>query len=132
MDAPQEPSESDLLRLRREKLDALRAKGIDPFGGRFDTTHAPGALRGDFQPDLEVKTAGRITARRDMGKSIFFDLSDFTGRIQCYLSTKDCGPELFDLFKHQVDIGDWAGVEGRTFVTKMGEPSVHAASFTIL
>ena len=71
MDAPQpqEHSESDLLRLRREKLDGLRAKGIDPFGGRFDTTHQPGALRAEFQPDLEVKIAGRITARRDMGKA---------------------------------------------------------------
>ncbi len=132
MDAPQEPSESDLLRLRREKLDALRAKGIDPFGGRFDTSHQPGALRGEFAPDLEVKIAGRITARRDMGKSIFFDLTDLTGRIQCYLNVKDCGPELFDTFKHQIDIGDWVGVAGRTFVTKMGEPSVHAASFTVL
>lgn len=132
MDAPQEHSESDLLRLRREKLDALRAKGVDPFGGRFDTTHAPGALRGSFQPDLEVRIAGRITARRDMGKSVFFDLSDFTGRIQCYLSVKDCGAELFEMIKHQVDIGDWAGVEGKTFVTKTGEPSVHAVSFTLL
>lgn len=134
MDAPQaeEHSESDLLRLRREKLDALRARGIDPFGARFDITHQPGTLRKDFQPDLEVKTAGRITARRDMGKSIFFDVSDQSGRIQCYLNTKDCGPELFDVFKHQIDIGDWVGVAGKSFVTKMGEPSVHASSFTVL
>ncbi len=134
MDASQahEPTESELLRLRREKLDAIRAKGIDPFGARFDASHQPGALRKDFQPDLEVKTAGRITARRDMGKSIFFDVSDFTGRIQCYLNVKDCGPELFDLFKHQIDIGDWVGVTGKTFVTKMGEPSVHATAFAVL
>lgn len=132
MDAPQEPTESELLRLRREKLDSIRGRGIDPFGARFDASHQPGALRSDFQPDLEVTTAGRITARRDMGKSIFFDVSDFTGRIQCYLNVKDCGPELFDLFKHQIDIGDWVGVTGKTFVTKMGEPSVHAATFTVL
>lgn len=130
--APQAHSESDLLRLRREKLDVLRSKGIDPFGGRFDTTHQPGALRAAFQSDLETKIAGRITARRDMGKSIFFDLSDFTGRIQCYLSAKDCGAEAFDVFKHLIDIGDWVGVEGKTFVTKTGEPSVHAASFAVV
>ncbi|MEI6534820.1 MAG: lysine--tRNA ligase [Verrucomicrobiaceae bacterium] len=125
-------SESDLLRLRREKLDGLRERGIEPFGARFDTTHQPGALRAAFTPDLEVKIAGRITARRDMGKSVFFDLSDITGRIQCYLSKKDVGDEVFHTFTHLLDIGDWVGVDGKTFVTKTGEPSVHANTMTVL
>ena len=128
----QEHSESELLRLRREKLDELRSRGIDPFGGKFPVTHAPGALRKDFTPDLQVKIAGRIMARRDMGKSIFFDLADVTGRIQCFLNAKECGPEAFELFKNLLDIGDWLGVEGKTFVTKMGEPSVQVAALQVL
>lgn len=129
---PPVPSESELLHIRREKLEALRAKGIEPFGGRFDTTNAPGTLRAEFQPDLQVKVAGRVTARRVMGKAAFFDLSDITGRIQCYLSLKDVGEEVFQLLTHLVDIGDWLGVTGKTFVTRTGEPSIHAETVTVL
>ena len=127
-----EVNESELLRLRREKLDALRAKGIDPFGGKFETTNAPGTLRAEFQPDLEVKVAGRITARRVMGKAAFFDISDYTGRIQCYVNIKEVGEDLWQLLTHLVDIGDWVGVTGKTFVTKTGEPSIHLATATVL
>ncbi|WP_256199641.1 OB-fold nucleic acid binding domain-containing protein [Verrucomicrobium spinosum] len=118
----QEHSESELLQIRRDKLNTMVARGIDPFGGRFDTTHQPGALRRDFQPDLEVKVAGRVTARRTMGKAVFFDLSDITGRIQCYVNKKEIGDEAFELLTELVDIGDWLGVSGKTFVTKTGEP----------
>lgn len=124
----QEQSESELLQNRREKLDALRAKGIEPFGGRYDTTHFPGALRKDFVPDLEVKIAGRITSRRVMGKAVFFDLSDFSGRIQCYVNKKDVPEDIFELITELLDIGDWLGVEGKTFVTRTGEPSVQVAT----
>ena len=127
-----EPTESELLRLRREKLDALRAKGIEPFGAKFETTHAPGTLRAEFVPDLEVRIAGRVTARRVMGKAAFFDVSDITGRIQCYVNIKDIGEDLFQTLTHLVDIGDWLGVTGKTFVTKTGEPSVHLATATVL
>ncbi len=129
---PPAPTESELLHIRREKLAALRAKGLEPFGGRFDTTHAPGTLRAEFVPDLEVKVAGRVTARRVMGKAAFFDLSDITGRIQVYLSLKDVGEETFHLLTHLVDIGDWLGVAGKTFVTRTGEPSIHLVTSTVL
>lgn len=128
----QEHTESELLHIRREKLEALVAKGIEPFGGRFDTTHPPGTLRKDFEPDLPVRVGGRITARRVMGKAAFFDLADFTGRIQCYVSKKEVGDEVFDLLAEMLDLGDWLGVEGKTFVTKTGEPSVHVASMQVL
>jgi len=128
----QEHSESELLHIRREKLEALRAKGIEPFGGRYDTTHQPGALRADFKEELPVKIAGRMTARRVMGKAVFFDLSDITGRIQCYINLKEVGPEVFAVLTELLDIGDWVGVDGKTFITRTGEPSVHTNTFTVL
>jgi lysyl-tRNA synthetase class 2 len=128
----QAQSESELLHIRREKLEAMRAKGLEPFGGRFDTTHQPGALRNDFAPDLEVRVAGRMTARRTMGKAVFFDLTDITGRIQCYVNKKEIGDEAFALLTDLLDLGDWVGVTGKTFVTKTGEPSVHTATLTVL
>lgn len=125
-------SESELLHNRREKLVALQQRGIDAYGGRFETTHQPGALRKEFAPDVEVKIGGRMTARRTMGKAVFFDLSDYTGRIQCYVNKKEIGDEAFALLTELLDIGDWVGVEGKTFVTKTGEPSVHTATITML
>lgn len=95
---PPAPTESELLLLRREKLGALRAKGIEPFGGRFDTTHAPGTLRAEFVADLEVRVAGRVTARRVMGKAAFFDLSDIQnignalGNVECPAGDRSPNP----------------------------------------
>ena len=125
-------SESELLQNRREKLEALRAKGYEPFGSRFDTTHQPGLLRKDFVPDLDVRVAGRMTARRTMGKAVFFDLTDITGRIQCYVNKKEVGDDVFALLTDMLDLGDWVGVTGKSFVTKTGEPSVHTATLTVL
>ena len=124
-------SHNELLAIRRQKLDALLASGIDPFGSAFETTGSPGEIRAAFQEALEVRTAGRVTAHRNMGKSHFIDLSDHTGRMQVYLNAKEIPAEQMALFD-QVDIGDFLGVEGTTFITKTGEPSIKAASFRVL
>ena len=124
-------SHNELLAIRRQKLDALLASGIDPFGSAFETTGSPGEIRAAFQEALEVRTAGRVTAHRNMGKSHFIDLSDHTGRMQVYLNAKEIPAEQMALFD-QVDIGDFLGVEGTTFITKTGEPSIKAASFCVL
>lgn len=125
-------SENQLVAIRRAKLEALRRKGIDPFGVGFDTTHDPGALRESFEDGLAVAVAGRITSRRDMGKAAFFDLSTLTGRMQCYLNKADVGDETFEMFRDEIDIGDWVGVAGETFTTRVGEPSVKAARLVML
>ena len=127
----EETSHNELLSIRRGKLDALRASGVAPYGKRYDTTGRPGEIRATFAGDVAVRTAGRITAHRNMGKSHFLDLSDSTGRIQIYLNSKDVGPEAMAIFDC-VDIGDFIGVEGVTFTTKAGEPSIKALSFTVL
>lgn len=124
-------SVSDLLAIRRQKLDALRAAGVDAFGSRFDVDGTVADLRAAFAETAPVRAAGRITAHRDMGKSRFLDLSDFTGRIQAFLHAKEVGPELFAIFQ-QLDIGDWIGVEGEYFTTKAGEPTIRIKSLTVL
>jgi len=122
--------ENELIALRRKKLDALRAKGVDPFGGGFEVTGPIAEVREKFKEGETLRVAGRIMAHRDMGKSHFLDLRDVTGRIQIYVHAKEVGAELMELF-HLLDLGDFIGVEGTCFVTKSGEPTlkVHALQF---
>ena len=127
----EEHPQNELLAVRRHKLEALRAAGIDPFGQAYETTGTPGEIRATFAEGQKLRTAGRITAHRNMGKSHFIDLSDSTGRMQIYLNAKEVGAEAMAVFDH-LDIGDFIGVEGETFVTKTGEPSIKALSFTVL
>ena len=123
--------ENELFALRRKKLDALRARGIEPFGSAFDVSGSIAEVREQFKEGETLRAAGRITAHRDMGKSHFLDLRDATGRIQIYIHAKEVGPELIDLFR-LLDIGDFIGVEGTCFVTKSGEPTLKVRSFRLL
>ena len=123
--------DNELIALRRKKLDALRAKGIEPFGSGFEVSGSIAEVREQFKEDETLRAAGRITAHRDMGKSHFLDLRDATGRIQIYLHAKEVGPELIDLFG-LLDIGDFIGVEGICFVTKSGEPTLKVRTFQLL
>ena len=123
--------ENELIALRRKKLDALRAKGIEPFGGGFEVTGSIAEVRENFKDAETLRAAGRITAHRDMGKSHFLDLRDATGRIQIYIHAKEVGAQLMDLFR-LLDLGDFIGVEGTCFVTKSGEPTLKVRTFQLL
>ena len=123
--------ENELIALRRKKLEALRAKGIEPFGTGFDVSGSISEVREQFKEGETLRVAGRITAHRDMGKSHFLDLRDATGRIQIYIHAKEVGPELTELFR-LLDIGDFIGVEGMCFVTKSGEPTLRVRTFRLL
>ena len=115
---------SDLLAVRRHKLDALRAQAVGPYGQRFDVEGSDRKGRGSVRRrSASRRAAGRITAHRDMGKSHFLDLSDFSGRIQIFVHPKEIGEEALGIFK-QLDIGDWIGVEGEYFLTKTGERTI--------
>jgi len=108
-------------------------RGIAPFGGRFEITHSLAGLRSGFEEGIAgVRVAGRVTARRDMGKSQFFDLGDVEGRFQCFLNVNNVSAGDFSTFKELVDIGDWVGVNGETFTTKVGEPSIKVEKLTVL
>jgi lysyl-tRNA synthetase class 2 len=123
--------ENELIALRRKKLEALRLKGIEPFGAGFDVSGSIAEVREQFKEGETLRAAGRITAHRDMGKSHFLDLRDATGRIQIYLHAKEVGPELIDLFR-LLDNGDFIGVEGTCFITKSGEPTLKVRTFCLL
>ena len=129
-DTPQS-TEAELITIRREKLAKMRELGIDPFGGKFETTISPGALKADFSDEKKVTIAGRLTAIRDMGKSVFATLGDVEGRIQIYINKK--GVSETDWATYQLlDLGDWVGIEGETFTTGKGEPSVKVEKLTVL
>src|SRR5256886_10012454 len=97
--------ENELIALRRKKLDALRGKGIEPFGGGFEVAGSIAEVREKFKEGEILRAAGRIIAHRDMGKSHFLDLRDATGRIQIYIHANEVGAELIDLFR-LLDLGD--------------------------
>ena len=123
--------ENELIALRRKKLEALRAKGIEPFGAGFEVSGSIAEVRQRFKEGETLRAAGRITAHRDMGKSHFLNLRDATDRIQIYLNAKEVSPELIDLFR-LLDIGDLIGVEGTCFLTKSGEPTLKVRTFQLL
>ena len=120
-----------LFETRRQKMLALREKGVDPYGQRFDVTGTIAAVRERFAEGNHERIAGRITAHRDMGKSHFLDLSDSTGRIQIFIHAKEVGPEAFAVFQ-LLDMGDFLGVEGEAFITKTGELTLRVKSLTVL
>jgi lysyl-tRNA synthetase, class II len=122
---------SDLIAVRRQKLEALRAAGVAPFGGRFEVDGQIADVVAAFAEGKLVRAAGRITAHRNMGKSQFLDLADFSGRIQAFFHPKEIGEAAFAIFK-QLDIGDWIGVEGECFTTRTGEPTIRVKRFSIL
>jgi lysyl-tRNA synthetase class 2 len=122
---------NSLIEQRKAKLVALRAKGIDPFQNKFSPTESCAAARASYVEGRETALAGRITAHRDMGKSMFIDIRDQSGRLQAYAQKNVLGDEQFHIFQH-LDLGDFIGVKGTMFTTKTGEISVKLTSFVIL
>ncbi len=126
---------NELFQQRLDKVEELRAAGVNPFGERFDGDERIAVLRAKFKPECTDKqpaiAAGRLMAMRLMGKSIFADLQDSTGRIQLFVGKNDLGEESFAFFK-RLDIGDIIGVEGDLFVTRMGELTIRAEKVALL
>ena len=131
---PVEQDLNEIVKVRHEKLAALKESGNDPFKiTKFDFDNDSANIKANFQ-ELEgktVKIAGRIIARRIMGKASFVGLSDNTGKIQLYVRRDDVGEDVYAAFK-KWDIGDIVGVEGFVFKTQTEEISVHATSITLL
>lgn len=113
------------------KLASLRDKGIDPFRNKFTPSETCAEARENYKEGRGVQLAGRITAHRDMGKSMFMDIRDQSGRIQIYAQANALGADQFEIFKH-LDLADFLGVSGTMFTTKTGEISVKIDAFTIL
>lgn len=129
-----EPSLTELLQIRRDKLAALQAQGCDPFlETRYHVTAHSGQIKENFDTmeGSMVSIAGRLMSKRGMGKAVFCDLQDSSGRIQIYVRIDEVGEEAFGQFK-KYDIGDIVGVDGEVFRTHKGEISVRARSVKLL
>ena len=125
---------SELLKVRREKLEKLQAEDKDPFVTvKYPVdTHSNEVISNyETLEGKEVTMAGRLMAKRVMGKASFANVQDKTGRMQIYVSRNDIGEESYADFK-KYDIGDIIGVKGTVFTTKMGEISVHATEVMLL
>ena len=122
---------NSLIEQRRAKLAALKAKGIDPFKNKFTPTESCQPARDNYVEGREVAVAGRITAHREMGKTMFLDVRDQSGRIQIYAQKNTLGDELWNTFTH-LDLGDFIGAKGTLFTTKTGEIPIKLQSFVIL
>ena len=132
--AQEEPSLSELLQIRRDKLADLQRRGQDPFQiTKYDVTHHSNEVKERFD-EMEgqiVRLAGRLMSKRGMGKAVFSDLQDGGGRIQLYVRIDDVGEEALAEFK-KYDIGDIVGVEGEVFRTKRVEISIKAKTIALL
>ncbi|MBE6678505.1 MAG: lysine--tRNA ligase, partial [Ruminococcaceae bacterium] len=125
---------NEQMRLRREKLAAMKEAGKNPFTiVRFDRDCTATEIKERFEEleNKDVTIAGRIMSWRDMGKANFIDLLDGSGRIQLYVKMDEIGEEAFADFKTW-DIGDIIGVKGFVFRTRRGEISVHVKELTLL
>lgn len=126
---------NELIKIKRDKLKALIEAEKDPFAEvKYPVDILSSEIHGNFD-ELEGKDvciAGRIMAKRVMGKASFCNILDAGGNIQIYVSRNDIGDTDYADFKKFIDIGDIAGVKGRVFRTKMGEISVHATELKLL
>lgn len=125
---------SELLRIRREKLDDLKKRGKDPYRITiFDRNAYAGQIVERFEEmeGQEVSVAGRIMTWRNMGKATFLDLADASGKIQLYIKINNIGEEMYEEFGRW-DIGDLIGVKGSVFKTRRGEISVQVHEMTLL
>jgi len=125
---------NSLIEQRKAKLAALRAKGIDPFKNKFTPGETCKHAHDNYTEGREVAVAGRITAHREMGKSMFLDVRDQSGRLQIYAQKnhlEETAPGSWDIFTH-LDLGDFIGAQGKLFTTKTGEISIKLDSFVIL
>lgn len=125
---------NEILRVRRQKLSELQQRNMDPFTlVKYDRTNTTGEIINNFEQfeGKEVSAAGRITAKRGMGKASFCDLLDKEGRIQLYVKIDEIGEEQYEEFK-RFDIGDIIGIKGEVFKTHKEEISIKAKEVVLL
>ncbi|WP_426429417.1 lysine--tRNA ligase [Winogradskyella sp. HB-48] len=129
-------SEQELV--RREKLEKLRALGINPYpADLYPVTHTSKQIKSDYEDGKQVIIAGRLMAINVQGKASFAQLQDSEGRIQVYFNRDEICPgedkSLYnDIFKKLIDLGDFVGIEGELFTTQVGEKTVMVKQFKLL
>nr|WP_255724644.1 lysine--tRNA ligase [Shimazuella soli] len=132
--------QSEQMQVRREKVDLLRKRGVDPFGEKFVRTHVAKDLEALYdgltkeelaEKEVSVSIAGRLMTKRVQGKASFAHIQDMSGRIQIYVRLDQVGEEQYEVFS-QSDMGDYLGVTGTVFKTNRGELSVRAKELSFL
>lgn len=131
---------NDQMRVRREKMEAIREEGVDPFGKRFERTANSQELHEKYdnntkeelhEMELTASVAGRMMTKRGKGKAGFAHLQDREGQIQIYVRKDEVGDENYEIFK-RADLGDFFGVTGEVMKTNTGEVSIKAQKLTLL
>lgn len=129
---------SEQERVRRDKLDQLRARGINPYPAEmYKVEDTSKQIKEDFEEGKKVIVAGRLMSRRIQGKASFAELQDAEGRIQVYFNRDEICPNedksLYnEVYKKLLDIGDFIGVHGELFTTKVGEQTIKVKDFKLL
>lgn len=125
------PQQNEYRQQRLANMAKLRELGYTPYGYAFERTGRLADVAAAFQEHAKARIAGRVMAKREMGKSVFAHLQDGTGRFQIYLKKDIVGEAAFDAFRY-VDLGDHIGCEGELFLTKTGEKTLKVTSWTLL
>lgn len=130
---------NEMMKVRREKMEAFRQMGVPPFGHRYDVTYHTkdihekfDHLEGEEESDEEVRIAGRLMAIRGHGKASFCTLNDRTGNIQVYFKIDVLGEKKYKEEFKRLDIGDIVGIQGKVFRTRRGELTVRVDDFDLL
>ncbi len=123
----------ELLQVRHQKLEQLKAKGVDPFASKYKADHYSADIINQFEnlDGQEVSVAGRLVSIRAHGKASFAHLQDYKGRIQIYLRLDQLGEELYSLFD-LFDLGDFIGCRGTVFRTRKGEITINVTDYSFL
>lgn len=121
---------SEIFDLKKQQY--LDASSLNPFADRFDKTHAVGSIKDIEDGAGVIKTAGRITSLRLMGKALFANIFDASGTIQFYIRKNDESGSPFEVFNRDVAIGDFVGIEGALFTTRTGEKTINVERLTVL
>lgn len=134
------PGEEELIQTRREKIERLRAAGIDPYPARVERTHTTAQAVAEFErwerdggteDTPTVAVTGRVTSRREMGRASFIDIRDGEGRLQAYIRKDAVGDDAYARLA-DIDLGDFLQVSGTLMRTRTGEITVEARRFGVI
>ena len=129
---------NSLEKIRLQKLEELRAEGVEPYPTRAQRTHTSVEAIAEFESaekesrEVKATLAGRIRATRAMGKISFAHIEDGAGKIQLFFRLNEVGKEGLDFFNKMFDIGDFIQASGTIFRTKTGEITLHVHEFKLL
>ena len=122
----------EIRQTRLEKKEKLKKNGIDPYPASVDFDNYINKITDNFKEEEQVTVMGRVMSFRSLGMLVFFDLYDGTGKIQGLIKKDEIGEEQFNLFVETIDIGDFVGINGKTFITKKGEQTIAVSEWKIL